>query len=323
MRLITLIFTALLLCCIGSCGDDSDAPATVTILVPEAIGSLPFLLFAEQTSPGGVRLNIVFFTGHPQALILLLQGQADFLFTGTTLGWQSMWDGSPLVAVESYVWGISSLLVQHEGPASIRDLSGMRLSLPFRDSPLDLETRFLLDRAGVKNTAVTLEYRPFAQGIPLFLEGNIDAIALPEPLATDLVHTHHVRRLFNYRNALRMAAGTDGRSPEVTLFSTRDKATKYSRLIPLLHDGLARIIDSMAADPEGTAAAAGRHFNYPPAILEEAIRETSFGSCSFQEHMSRMREYHRLIGPYFHTPPGPLPDTFFFIPEEKETGTDG
>lgn len=294
---------------------DPPQKTEIRILVPASTSSLPFFLLEERQSLDQATIKVETFAQHAQALIKLIRGDADFLLTGTTQGWQSIWDGSPLVAVGSYVWGVSSLVARPDGPRSLAELKGKTVSLPFPNSPLDVKTRYLLARAGLTvGRDLTIEYRPFAQALPLLKSGAIDAVALPEPLASNLVHTEQLIRLFEYRTAWGDAVSGDGLSPEVTLYTTGGTASRLHGLIISLDEEIGRMIDFILDHKKELAVRYSPQFAIPAGILEEAIAKTSFWSCDFQTHKQKITEYLDQVRAYFSVPPPKLPESSFFAP---------
>ena len=79
----------------------AGAPTTVRILVPQSTSALPWLRLAEQDPLPGIDLRCELFLSHPQALALLLRGEADLMLTGTSQGWENYLAGGPLVLVNS------------------------------------------------------------------------------------------------------------------------------------------------------------------------------------------------------------------------------
>ena len=154
------------------------------LLVPRSNSSLPLLLVAEEDPIRDVDIQATLFQNHAQALALLLRGEADLLLTGTSQGWENYLSGSPLLMVGTGVWGVSFLVGSTDCPPieSVADLAGKTIALPFPGSPLDFQTRFLLQRHGLDpEQDLKLIYSPPPQTAALLLKGQIDAAPLPEP----------------------------------------------------------------------------------------------------------------------------------------------
>ncbi len=125
------------------------------------------------------------------------------------------------------MWGVSSLVGRDASIATVADLKGRRIALPFPGSPLDFQTRYLLARAGLDpDRDVEISYGAFTQSLPRLLAGQLDAAALPEPQATTAVRDQGLVRLFRYADAWAAASGRGSASPQVSLFAMADWAER-------------------------------------------------------------------------------------------------
>ena len=120
------------------------SPQTVRILVPRSNSALPFLLLAVEDPLPGIDIQANVFINHPQALAMLIRGEADLLFTGTSQGWEYYLSGGPLVMLNTGTWGISYLIGSATCPQieDLTDLVGKQIALPFPGSPLDFQWQY-------------------------------------------------------------------------------------------------------------------------------------------------------------------------------------
>ena len=126
---IALSFSLLLAVTIGHSADRGIS--RLRILVPPSTAALPFLLMAKEHALPGTELQVDLFANHAQALALLIRGEADLLYSGTSQGWENRLDGSSIVMIDTGVWGISSLVGRDPSLKGFADLRGKRLALPF------------------------------------------------------------------------------------------------------------------------------------------------------------------------------------------------
>lgn len=292
----------------------AQAPLKLRILVPQSTSALPFLLLHAQGPADGIQTEVEQFVSHPQALALLLKGDADLLLTGTSQGWENRLDGSPIVMIDTGIWGISSLVVKDPSIKGFADLKGKRIALPFPGSPLDFQTRAILSRLKIDpDREAVLSYGPFTQSIPKLLAGQLDALALPEPQATMMVKEQGLLRAQSYAEAWRKATG-DPRSPQVSLFASAAFASAHASVITRLVEAWRRASAEIKARPDGIAADFASALSSTPQILAEAARNTLFDVPDFKENKTRVMEYYGEVAPYFPAPRRPLDDAFFFIP---------
>jgi NitT/TauT family transport system substrate-binding protein len=292
------------------------AERPLRVLVPSSTAALPFLRLAVQGLPAGVGVSCEIFLNHPQALARLLRGEADLLLTGTSQGWENYLAGGYLVLVDTGVWAISSLIGAAGAPplSSLAELAGKRLALPFPGSPLDFQTRCILAREGLDpDRDLRILYLAFGQSVPLLLQGRLDAAALPEPLATDLVLNRGLSRLLEYGRAWAEVSGGDPRSPQVSLFATRDFLARNSGVVRSLVEDWARASEEVTRDPQGAAFAHAEALGLVPEVVAKAAGQTLFWVPSAEEDCRRVTEYYEAVKGYLPGSRGHLGRDFFFL----------
>jgi NitT/TauT family transport system substrate-binding protein len=304
----------LLLLSLLASGLGAQERAPVRVLVPQSTAGLPLMRLAAEGGPAGYSLRCEVYLSHPQALALLLRGEADLLLSGTSQGWENYLAGGPLVLVNTGVWGTSSL-IGAPGASPIRslaELAGKRIALPFPGAPLDFQTRCMLARAGLDpERSVRLEYFAFGQSMPLLLKGQLDAAPFPEPQATLLVEEQHLPRLLEYSRAWAEVSGGDPRSPQVSLFATRDWVRRNADLLRALEPGWRRASEEVTADPAAAARQGAALLGFPAGVLEKAIGHTLFWVPGQEENRRRVVEYYRSVKPYLPGERGELASDFF------------
>jgi NitT/TauT family transport system substrate-binding protein len=306
-------------------GFPDSLPAPLRVLVPATTAALPFLQMARDgtaaerapaaSAAGGIELKVELFSNHAQALAILLRGEADLLLSGTSQGWENRLDGSPIVMLDTGVWALASLVGRDPAIKGFGDLKGKRLAMPFPGSPLDFQSRALLSFEKVDpDRDVTISYGPFVQSLQRLLAGQLDAAALPEPLATLAVKKNGLRRLVEYSQAWARFTGGDGQSPQVSLFATEGWARDHAAVVAALVAAWDAASRRVTAAPGPAAAAFAAVLNVEPSILEEAARNTILAVPSPSENKTRVLAYYEIVSKYFPAEPRPLDERFFFAP---------
>jgi len=311
-----LVPTAVILLCVllGPCVDAQSAVVPLRVLVSQTTAALPFLQMVKDGVPG-VDLKVDFFANHAQALAVLLRGDTDLLLSGTSQGWENRLDGSPIVMLDTGVWGVSSLVGRDRSIKGFSDLKGKRIALPFPGSPLDFQTRALLafDKLD-PDKDVSISFGPFAQSVQRLLAGQIDAAALPEPLATIVVRKNGLRRLVQYSQAWARLNGGDPLSPQVSLFAVEGWAREHGALIEKVIAAWDSASKEVTASAGASASAYAAALNVDRDILEEATHDTLLAVPSPQENKDRVLAYYQAVSRYFPAGPRPLDDRFFLLP---------
>jgi NitT/TauT family transport system substrate-binding protein len=310
---LTLVLAfALLLCAAGTAGADTTR---VRVLVSQTTAALPWLAMAKDNAIPGVDLTVAFFSNHAQALAIMLRGDTDLLVSGTSQGWENRLDGSPIVMIDTGVWGISSLIGKNPAIKGFSDLKGKKIAMPFPGSPLDFQTRALLANEKIDpDKDVTISYGPFPQSVQLLLAGQLDAAALPEPLATTVVKKSGLVRLVEYSQAWARFTGGDRQSPQVSLFTTESYAKINAGIIASIVSAWDAASKKVMAHPADAAAQFAATLGVEQGILEEATRNTLLVVPAPAENKIRVQTYYQIVSKYFPAGPRSLDERFFFIP---------
>ncbi len=287
----------------------------IRILAPQTTSTLPFLQMAQEHALADADIQVELFANHAQALALLLRGDADLLLSGTSQGWENRLDGSPIVMIDTGVWGLASLVGRDPSIKGFKDLKGKRLALPFPGSPLDFQTRALLSHEGIDpDKDLSISYGPFPQSVARLISRQIDAAALPEPLATSVVGKNGLLRLSEYSRAWAAVNGGDGRSPQVSLFATEAFVASHRSLLLNLVEAWRESSRGISSNPAAAARAFATALDLSPGVLEEAARRTLFDVPDLEENESRVLDYYRQVAPFFPADKRTLDAQFFFVP---------
>jgi ABC-type nitrate/sulfonate/bicarbonate transport system substrate-binding protein len=244
-----------------------------------------------------------------------MRGETDLLLSGTSQGWENRLDGSPIVMLDTGVWGISSLVGRDPAITGFADLRGKRLAVPFPGSPLDFQSRALLSFEKIDpDKDVTISFGPFAQSVQRLLAGQLDAAALPEPLATTVVKKNGLLRLVEYSQAWARFTGGDRQSPQVSLFATEGYAHDHAALIAAVVTAWDAASRRVSSAPGAAAAQFAAALAVDQGILEEATRNTLLAIPSPAENKTRVMAYYQAVSRYFPAGPRPLDERFFFAP---------
>jgi NitT/TauT family transport system substrate-binding protein len=313
--LLPIMYAAFLLAAAPVVPADSPKPIELRVLVPQTTAALPFLLMAQEGSIPGVTLHVDFFANHAQALAVLLRGETALLLSGTSQGWENRLDGSPIQMIDTGVWGVSSLIGRDPSIKGFSDLRGKRIAMPFPGSPLDFQSRALLAFEKIDpDKDVAISYGPFAQSVQRLLAGQLDAAALPEPLATAMVRKNGLLRLVEYSQAWARFTGGDSLSPQVSLFAAEAWARTNGALISAIVSAWDAASRKVTEDPAKAAARFAETLATDPAILEEAARKTLLVVPPPAEGKARVLAYYQVVSRYLPAGLRPLDDRFFLVP---------
>jgi ABC-type nitrate/sulfonate/bicarbonate transport system substrate-binding protein len=187
--------------------------------------------------------------------------------------------------------------------------------MPFPGSPLDFQSRALLSFEKIDpDKDVAISYGPFAQSVQRLLAGQLDAAALPEPLATAMVRKNGLLRLVEYSQAWARFTGGDSLSPQVSLFAAEAWARTNGALISTIVSEWDAASRRVTEDPAKAAAQFAAALVTEPAILEEATRKTLLMVPPQAENKARVLAYYQTVSRYLPAGPRPLDARFFVVP---------
>lgn len=261
------------------------------IAAPKSLAAAPLILMAAER-PGDYELN--FFTDHDLALADLQIGKVDVLCTGYSEMERLPEIGRPQ-RLATFAWGLSALMVREPGLKNLADLSrvlskksGEALTLPFAQSPLDLEVRALL-RKLLPGKDVPIINAPLLQTFASFHQGKIAAAVLPEPMATALEMSGEAFRLADIAELQRQATGR-AYSPQVALFVGQEKSLPPDFMVQF-EESILRIRIAVAADLRHVAdgLAIGQQ------ALERALSHVIFELPAAEEVRAREEMYAALL----------------------------
>ncbi len=261
------------------------------ILAPSTVSSAPLLRLAERY-PDEYRLE--FFTDHPQALARLIQGEADLLATGFSVGYARFQAAGDLVHVATPVWGVSALMT-HRPVQRLEELAGGVIYAPFEGSPIDIFLRAILDHHGLTGR-IRIEYAPFPQAAALVGQGNADAAVLVEPIASRLEVAGTAHRLMNLHDGWAEVSGGEPRSPQVSIFARRRGSAGSAGALELFGRRLGDAVTEVVRDPQAAAVAAAPALEVPVPVVQRALVNTLFDLPSAAETAALIREYARVMG---------------------------
>lgn len=301
---------------IGAC-TAQPATSVVRLLVPPSNSSLPLFLVAEKDPLPDVDIRADIYLNHAQALAMLLRGEVDLLFTGTSQGWENYLSGSPILMISTGIWGISYLIGSSDCPCikSIADLAGKRIALPFPASPLDFQTRFLLQKQNIDpDRDLTIIYSPLPQTAALLVKGQIDAAPIPEPLASELVINRGLQRFIDYKQAWAAVNQGETLSPQVSLFTTGSYAARNAEMLKGLIIQWRAATRQVMDDPVGVAGRFSTVLGFSETVIAYSIPNTLFYVPSPEENRHRVKAYYEVVKGFLPGKREELEEDFFFSP---------
>lgn len=161
--------------------------------------------------------------------------------------------------------------------ASIAELKGKRLAVPFRNDMPDFILRRLLAAAGLKAGDLTLDYSGTPpEAAQMLLAGRVDAALLSEPASTAIIVRagaagKALDRVVDCQQAWGAAEGRATIPQAGLVVSAKAVEQIGADGVAALQRGLEGAVRAVLADPAGAAAASAGALELPAPIVERSI----------------------------------------------------
>lgn len=287
----------------------SAAPAALVIAGPATPSSIPLILAAEKMGNASVQI----IQNNSQANTLFLRGEINLLASGLSVGVDLRQNEAPVQVLNTYVTGLSYLVTSGKKVASLSELKGEEIYLPFEGSPIEEATRFLAEKEGlVWGTDLKPVYSPFEASVALLKAGQAKAVVLPEPFVTLVEKEPNLFISLDYYTSWNAAAGTQAGYPQVGTFVNAEWAKQHPAELAAFNAALAEAIQFIEENPEEAVAQVKDQFKLPEAVLLRSLQRTHFSLLTGEALQKDVTAYYELIGK-------PLDDNyadFYYLPAQ-------
>lgn len=288
-------------------------PATPSLILAQAAQDAelakvaPGISFAVWRNPDEMRAGIA--SGDMSAVIVPVYAAANFYNRGLSVR-----------LANTLTDGLLYVVSADEGIRTTADLRGKTIACPFKNDMPDYMLQRLFSEAGlVIGTDVTIEYTATPpEGMQLLLAGRVDAIAVPEPVASGAIAAAKAAgktlyRSINVREEWFAATGTSSQpSPGLAITASLGERIGDDG-IEVLQQAIERAVEIVKARPQEAAALAAEALGLPVPVIAEAVGHSNLVARRAQSAKAEIEALFnvlaeadpRIIG-------GKLPDDGFY-----------
>lgn len=261
----------------------------LVIAVPKTISSIP-LLELDGKVINGITIKTEFFQDHIVTMAEFVSGKREMIMTGFTQG-VATYHGNPNIRhLVTPVWGVSSLISNDANVKSLEDLKGKKVLVPFKNSPLDLQLKAIIKKAGLEGEIV-LDYAPPQQAVGMLVSKKADAVSVPEPLASKLIAGKKGYKVFSFAERWGELYDGEMRTPQVSLFVSKGLAEAEKKSLKMIVSAIEEQIELISQDQAIYAAKYAQLFELPEPILKLGLKSTLFDIPSSKESSEICLEY--------------------------------
>lgn len=197
--------------------------------------------------------------------------------------------GVPVVLMNVNVWGTLGLLACEAPLASLADLAGRHIGVPWRGDMPDLVLRYLLAREGLevgRDLRITYQASPF-ETVQLFLAQRLDVAVLPEPMRTATRHQAGSLGLepleLDLQQEWARLAGGVAALPQAGVICRRELIEAHPDWIAAVQTAVGEAVGWVNANPGAAARLGAKHAPLPAPVFEGAIARTRLEMRTAQE----------------------------------------
>lgn len=287
----------------------------VNVQAPSVPAALPFLWMQENAElPADIDLNLKLSSDHQRGVSLLAKNDIDFLITGTNVGANAYNRGVSIKLVNVNTWAIDYLLTNNFKAENWQQLKDKSLALPLKGGPLDFLIRYLAQKNSLNpEKELNLVYRTLPGAAQLFMSGDLDAIVLPEPLATvSLNKSKNAKISMDIQEEWGKIHG-DPRIPFVALFANSKFSQEHPQITETLNSYYSQGVKWVNKQPQQAAELASRHFEMPAPLLKKSFSRVDLNIYPQKESKKLTEQYfNEILKIYPDLLGGSLPDEEFY-----------
>lgn len=276
----------------------------ITVLAPATPSSIPVIIAARHQD-----WKVKIFHNHSRAHSLFLNGKAEILITGLSVGKKFYEQNIPIKILNSYVSGLSYLVSSADTINSFKELKSKTIYLPFKGSPLEEITRFFATREKLNwGPDIQPKYAPFTSSVNMLLNNKINYAALPEPHVSKLIQTNSdIQVSLSYYDLWNYYTPEEDGYPQVAAFIKSDHQPNFS-FLKNFNQALEKGIDFTQNYPDSSIDIAGSQFKFPSHILKASLTRTRLNLYSKNKLKKEIHSYYQILGK-------PLDETYqdFFL----------
>lgn len=185
--------------------------------------------------------------------------------------------GQDVVLANIMTFGLLHMVALESPLASIEDMVGKSIVMPFKNDMPDLVLQILCKNAGIDFAALNIQYVATPpEAMALFLKQKAELAFLPEPLSTAAIFKGkltglNVVRALDFQAQWGSIMKTKPRIPQAGMLINRQYYETNQDIVEMLLDDIANAVSWVEANPQSAAKIAGDYLPLPPPVLAEAL----------------------------------------------------
>lgn len=219
------------------------------------------------------------------------------------------------------VWGILSVITTEDGIASLADLKGREIAVPFRGDMPDIVLGVLLRKLGLtpgKDVTVTYVGSPF-EGMQLLMARRVGTVLLPEPASTAAMMRGAagglpVRRAIDVQESWAKLMGGPARFPQAGTIVQAKLVEERPELVKAVAGGIKTAVEWIVANPGSAARLGAEEFKLDAEIVQRSLAATKMEAVPAAAARPAIERFFSVLAEVDPaTIGGGLPDAKFYL----------
>lgn len=316
------MFIVLLLLAAGCSGQTNEnkgsktaVPEKIIVQAPQGPPTAPLFKMAENSPLEGTNIELIVYKTVEEATTRAVKGEADFTVLPVNAAAKLYNKGVDISLANVSTWGILYLVSVNSEVQDWSDLAGQDLYVGARGSTPDVLTQYLLNKNGLKNGEVRLNYLESPEIAQMMINGLVKNAVLPEPMVTQvLLNNKDARTVKDFYSDWQKFEGDSARLPQAGMVVSSEFAKAFPETLREFQQAYASALKSTVAEPAGAAPLVEKNLKMPAPVFTQSMTRTRLEFVSgsgakedVNKYLTALLEFSPdMVG-------GKLPDEKFFL----------
>lgn len=307
---ISLLFTG--------CGMTSkqEKVEKVTLQVPMGPPTAP-ILYMQENNLLGEKVEVVIYKNMEEANVNIAKKTADLSIIPVNVASILYNKEMDISLLNVNTWGILYMVAKEGLIQSWDDLKGKEIHVGAQGASPDVLTRYLLQKNGIQEEEVTLQYSSSPEIVQKMIAGQGEVAVLPEPLLTQaLKKAENIEVVYDYAKEWQGIHGEDRRLPQTGMVIQNGFAQKYPKWVQEFQKTYAEAVVKIMEDPSIISEVVEKEMGIPQVVFEEAMTRIHLEAVDASDGKEEVQAYLEALLALSPTMiGGSVPDAEFYYKE--------
>ena len=282
---ISLLFTG--------CGMTSkqEKVEKVTLQVPMGPPTAP-ILYMQENNLLGEKVEVVIYKNMEEANVNIAKKTADLSIIPVNVASILYNKEMDISLLNVNTWGILYMVAKEGLIQSWDDLKGKEIHVGAQGASPDVLTRYLLQKNGIQEEEVTLQYSSSPEIVQKMIAGQGEVAVLPEPLLTQaLKKAENIEVVYDYAKEWQGIHGEDRRLPQTGMVIQNGFAQKYPKWVQEFQKTYAEAVVKIMEDPSIVSEVVEKEMGIPQVVFEEAMTRIHLEAVDASDGKEEVQAY--------------------------------